>query len=102
MNPLLTAYLDARDAYMRTPSARKSNAWLAAQTAWFDHVRDHSDIAAILLALLADPTTGGPHISPDAPDEVWGAWRGVMGVDELRRAGGRIADLESDLRNRKD
>ena len=71
IHPLLTAYLDAAD-----PVARET-----ARLAWTAHVKANADSAAILLSLLADPSTGGPHISPDAPPEVWRAWRGLMGVD---------------------
>jgi hypothetical protein len=72
VNPLLTAYLDAPD-----PVARET-----ARLAWTAHVKANADSAAILLALLADPSTGGPHISPDAPPEVWGAWRDLNNVSD--------------------
>jgi len=81
VNPLLTAYLDALDAWKRDPSTHTASACMESQLAWFAHVNANADSAAILLALLADPATGGPHISPDAPPEVWGAWRELTGVD---------------------
>jgi len=71
IHPLLTAYLDAPDSVARE----------TARLAWTAHVKANADSVAHLLALLADPATGGPHISPDAPPEVWGAWRELTGVD---------------------
>lgn len=80
-HPLLTAYLDARDAWLRSTSVRTADAMTEADAALTAHVK--ANIAAVtnLLLLLADPATGGPHISPDAPAEVWRAWRDVMGVE---------------------
>ena len=81
IHPLLTAYLDAGEAWRRDRSTRNAVARETAHLAWTAHVK--ANIAAVthLLSLLADPSTTGPHISPDAPAEVWRAWRDVMGVD---------------------
>ena len=81
IHPPLTAYLDALDEWKRNPSVVTGIAVTAANTALARHVQINAYAVSGLLSLLADPATGGPHISPDAPSEVWRAWRDVMGVD---------------------
>lgn len=91
IHPLLTAYLDALNAWKRNPSVVTGIAMRAAAAPWHAANRPRLADDSTLLTALRGDDTGGPHISPDAPAEVWGAWRGVMGVraeiDEEVRGG---------------
>jgi hypothetical protein len=81
IHPLLTAYLDALDTWKRDPTITNGIAMRAAAAPWHAGNRPRlADDSTFLTALRGD-LTGGPHISPDAPPEVWRAWRELMGVE---------------------
>jgi hypothetical protein len=81
IHPLLTAYLDAFEVYAATPNAATAAKVRQAGDEWEAANRPRlADDSTFLTALRGD-LTAGPHISPDAPPEVWGAWRDLNNLE---------------------
>ena len=77
IHPLLTAYIDAIERHDADNTVESFHICVRGRNEWFAANRPRlADDSTFLTALRGD-LTGGPHISPDAPPEVWRAWRNL-------------------------